>query len=65
MYIHILIAGAIVFHISISFPWLNTPGILDSDIIIHFALPFVLCTWSSRYHQHLTLLCYAEQIICI
>lgn len=45
MDVHILITGAItVVRISISFPWLSTPGILDCDFIIRLALPFVLCT---------------------
>lgn len=66
MDIHILITGAItVALMSISFPWLNMPGILDCDFIIHTALSFVLCTCSSRYHQCLLLLYYTEQIICI
>lgn len=66
MYIHILITGGItIVRISISFPWLNVPGILDRDFVIHLALQFVLCTCSSRYHQCLILLCYAEHIICI
>lgn len=42
MYIHILITGGItIVRISISFPWLNVPGILDRDFVIHLALQFV------------------------